>query len=71
MSDKLAQLRAEVGDQAYGTLVGHANRELHLDVAAQLYPQLLNRAGHLRYTKANLSEVVVAKKNYKEFLITL
>ena len=40
-------------------------------MAAHIFPQLLTVTGQLRYTKANPSELIVAKKNYREFLTAI
>lgn len=41
--------------ETFGAVVDCAQENLHLDLAAHLYPQLLDITGHLRYSKANPS----------------
>ena len=62
------EVREAMGMEAFGAAVDHAQRDLHLDFVAHLYPQLLDATKHLRYSKANPSELIIAKKNYKRFL---
>ena len=57
-----------MGTEAFGAAVNRTQKDLHLDLAAHLYPQLLDATKHLRYSKANPSELIVATKNYKQFL---
>lgn len=64
----VADVQEAVGTEAFGAAVDCAQKDLHLDLAAHLYPQLLDATRHLRYSKANPSELIVAKKNYKGFL---
>lgn len=68
LAGMVAEVKEAVGTELYRTLGDSLQENLHLDLAAHLYPQLLTLTRQLRYTKANPSESIIARKNYKEFL---
>ena len=57
--------------ETFGAVLDCAQENLHIDLAAQLHPQLLDVTGHLRYSRANPSQLIVAKRNYRQFLTTI
>ena len=71
LGELVDEVRSAVGVETFGAVVDCAQGNLHLDLAAHLYPQLLDITGHLRYSKANPSELIVAKKNYRQFLTVI
>ena len=68
---RILEIREEDGDEAFGSLADNAHQNLHLELAGQLFPQLVSRSGRLRYSKADQSELLVAKKNHKRYLTTI
>ena len=52
----------------FSAIVDDSNKDLHLELASHLYPQLVNRSGQLRYSKASPSELIIAKRHYKIYL---
>ena len=71
LANLAAEMRGAVRMEAFGATVDSARESLHLEVAGHVYLQLLSTTGQLRYTKANPSELVVAKKHYKKYLISI
>ena len=71
LGELVDEVKSTVGMETFGAVVDCGQENLHIDLAAHLYPQLLDITGHLRYSKANLSELIVAKKNYRQFLTTI
>lgn len=71
LANMLADVMEAVAFDAFGACTDQANKDFHLDLVAHLFPQLLTINGQLRYSKANPSELIVAKKNYREFLTAI
>ena len=71
LANMATEVREAVGMEAFGATIDSARESLHVEVAKHIYPQLFSTTGQLRYTKANPSELVVAKKHYKQYLTAI
>lgn len=55
-------------DKTFGTQILKDVNHCHLELADHLFPNLLTRAGQLRYTEATATDGRIARKHYKESL---